>query len=136
MYPNEETNTFESKMKKMEFYGNVYAYYLSVRKVRLEDAERISAKSLELRPGEASFLDTYGWIFYQQGKFEKAKELIELAIVKNGQNADATLYEHLGDVYFKLINESKALENWKIALSKDPKNEQIIKKIKTKQIDE
>jgi predicted negative regulator of RcsB-dependent stress response len=56
--------------------------------------------------------------------------------VKNGQNADATLYEHLGDVYFKLKNESKALENWKIALSKDPKNEQIIKKIKTKQIDE
>lgn len=115
---------------------NNYAYYLSVRKVRLEDAEKISAKSLEIRPGEASFLDTYGWIFYQQGKFEKAKELIELAILKNGQNADATLYEHLGDVYFKLKNESKALENWKIALSKDPKNEQIIKKIKTKQIDE
>lgn len=115
---------------------NNYAYYLSVRKLRLEDAEKFSAKSLEIRPDEASFLDTYGWIFYQQGKFERAKELIERAILINGQNADATLYEHLGDVYFKLKNESKALENWNIGLTKDPKNEQILKKIKNKQIDE
>lgn len=115
---------------------NNYAYYLSLRKVRLNEAEKFSAKSLELRPGEATFLDTYGWIFYQQGKYDKAKELIELAILKNGENADATLYEHLGDIYFKLKNETKALENWNIALTKEPNNNSLLKKIKTKQIDE
>ena len=66
----------------------------------------------------------------------KAKELIELAILKNGENADATLYEHLGDIYFKLKNETKALENWNIALTKEPNNNSLLKKIKTKQIDE
>ncbi|RYZ23415.1 MAG: tetratricopeptide repeat protein, partial [Sphingobacteriales bacterium] len=39
---------------------NNYSYYLSVRGQRLNDAERMSKKSLELRPGEATFLDTYG----------------------------------------------------------------------------
>lgn len=131
--------SFDEALKLMPDNATVlnnYAYYLSVRKVRLDEAEKFSAKSLELRPGEATFLDTYGWVFYQKGNYEKAKELIELAIFKNGENADATLYEHLGDIYFKLKNETKALENWNTALTKDPKNEQIIKKIKTKQIDE
>lgn len=113
---------------------NNYAYYLSVRNVRLEDAEKYSAKSLQLRPGEATFLDTYGWIFYQQGKYEKARELIQQAIDKNGKNADATLYEHLGDVYFKLNDVEKAVQNWMKAKEKDPLNEQLERKIKTKKL--
>lgn len=113
---------------------NNYAYYLSVRKARLEDAEKFSAKSLELRPGEATFLDTYGWIFYQQGKYEKAKELIQQAIDKNGKDADATLYEHLGDVFFKQNNVEKAIENWNKAKVKDPSNEKLELKIKNKKL--
>jgi tetratricopeptide (TPR) repeat protein len=113
---------------------NNYAYYLSVRKERLADAEKFSARSLQIRPGEATFLDTYGWIFYQQGKYERAKELIQQAIDKNGNDADATLYEHLGDVYFKLNNLDKALQNWKLAKQKDPVNEQLDLKIKNKKL--
>lgn len=115
---------------------NNYAYYLSVRKVRLEDAEKYSKKSLELKPGEPTFLDTYGWIFYQQGKYEKARELIDEAIKKNGKEADATLYEHLGDVYYKLGNINDALKNWNIAQEKDAQNEILNSKIKNKKIDE
>lgn len=113
---------------------NNYAYYLSVRKEKLDAAEKYSAKSLQIRPGEATFLDTYGWIFYQQGKYEKAKELILQAIEKNGSDADATLHEHLGDVYFKLNNTDKALEHWKIAKLKDPSNSQLDLKIKNKKL--
>lgn len=135
----EADKSFEEALKLMPDNATVlnnYAYYLSVRKVRLEDAEKYSAKSLELRPGEATFLDTYGWIFYQQGKYEKAKELIEEAIEKNGANADATLYEHLGDVHFKLNNLAEAIKNWTIALEKEPNNDELQRKIKNKRIDE
>lgn len=135
----EADKSFEEALRLMPDNATVlnnYAYYLSVRKVRLEDAEKYSAKSLELRPGEATFLDTYGWIFYQQGKYEKAKELIEEAIRKNGANADATLYEHLGDVQFKLNNVAEALKNWTIALEKEPNNDELQRKIKNKRIDE
>jgi tetratricopeptide (TPR) repeat protein len=115
---------------------NNYAYYLSVRKERLDDALRYSEKSLQIRPGEATFLDTYGWICFQMAQYEKAKEYIQQAIDKNGTQADATLYEHLGDVYYKLNQLDKALINWRLAQTKDPNNERILQKIKQKKIDE
>lgn len=113
---------------------NNYAYYLSVRGARLDDAEQFSKKSLELRPGEATFLDTYGWIFYQQGKYQRAKELIQQAIDKSGQDTDATLYEHLGDIYYKLNDVDKAVLYWQKAKEKEPLNEAIDQKIRNRKL--
>ncbi|MBS1783474.1 MAG: tetratricopeptide repeat protein [Bacteroidetes bacterium] len=112
---------------------NNYAYYLSLRGVRLEDAERMSKKSLDLRPNEATFMDTYGWILYKQGKLELAKDYILKAIGHN-PNADGTVWEHLGDVYFKLGDVEKAVESWKRAKSKGTENIIIDKKISDRKI--
>jgi Tfp pilus assembly protein PilF len=102
--------------------------------VRLEEAEKMSKRSLELRPDEGTFLDTYGWILYRMGKFEKAKEYIEKAISLAKGEADGTLYEHLGDVYYKLNNVDKAVENWKKAQGKETDNPELDKKIKDKKL--
>lgn len=107
---------------------NNYAYYLSLRKEKLNDAERMSKKSLMLMPESKSFLDTYGWILYQQGKFNEAKEYIERAIKAAGDD-DATLLDHLGDIYFQLGDKTKALELWKSAKLKGADNPFIQKKI-------
>ena len=112
---------------------NNYAYYLSERGIRLDDAEKMSKESLELRPGEATFLDTYGWILYKQGKYEGAKKYIEDALKANPE-ADGTLWEHLGDIYFKLGDANKAVENWKKAKEKGTENTQIDKKIQDRKI--
>lgn len=108
---------------------NNYAYYLSLRKIRLNDAEKMSKKSLKLQPDFKSYLDTYGWILFQQGKYNEAKTFIEKAILQVDDN-DATLYDHLGDIYFKLNNVEKAIENWKKALKQEPDNLLIQRKIK------
>lgn len=113
---------------------NNYAYYLSVRKTRLDDAERFSRRSLELRPGEATFLDTYGWIFYQQGKYEKAREQLQKAITQSGDDTDATLLEHMGDIYFKLNDIEHAVLYWQKAKQKDPTNEELEFKIRNKKL--
>lgn len=115
---------------------NNYAYYLSLRKTRLKDAERYSAKSLLLKPDEPTFLDTYGWIFYQQGIYEKALQLIQKAVSLEGPNADATLLEHLGDAYFKSGSPEKAVEQWKKAAILDPRNQKIQQKIKDRKTDD
>lgn len=107
---------------------NNYSYYLSVRKQRLEYAEKMSKKTLELQPGEATFLDTYGWILFQQGKYELAKKYIEDALKANPE-ADGTLWEHLGDVYFKLNLTEKAVEYWIKAKERGTENKDIDKKI-------
>jgi tetratricopeptide (TPR) repeat protein len=112
---------------------NNYAYYLSVRGVRLPDAERMSKESLNIRPGEATFLDTYGWILYKQAKYEQAKQYIEDAVKANPE-ADGTLWEHLGDIYYKLGDVPKAVSYWIKAKEKGTENLQIDKKIQDKTI--
>ena len=75
----------------------------------------MSKKSLELRPEEATFLDTYGWILYRQGNFLKARDMVERAVKLMGDKADATLFDHLGNICFQLNEKEKAIEYWKKA---------------------
>jgi tetratricopeptide (TPR) repeat protein len=107
---------------------NNYAYYLSLRKTKLDDAERMSKKSLELMPESKSFLDTYGWILYQQGKYTEAKSYMDRALKANGEE-DPTLLEHMGDIYYKLNDKSKAVDYWKKAQMKGESNPTLLKKI-------
>lgn len=108
---------------------NNYAYYLSERGLRLDDAEKMSKKALELRPNEGTYLDTYGWILYKKGDLKGAKTYIQKAIDLNGANADATLYDHLGNVLYKLNEKEKATEAWKKAKEKGSDDKNIDKKI-------
>ncbi len=108
---------------------NNYAYFLSERAVRLDDAEKMSKKSLDLKPGEANYLDTYGWIMYKKGDYEKAKVFVKRAIELFGDRADAPLFDHLGNIYYKLNNKDKAIINWKLAKEKGTDDPEIDKKI-------
>lgn len=113
---------------------NNYSYYLSVRGIRLDDAEKMSKHSLELRPGEATFLDTYGWILYKEAKYDQAKEYIQKAVDANGPDADGTLFEHLGDVYYKLNDKERAILYWQKAKEKGTDNPLIDKKIQERKL--
>lgn len=108
---------------------NNYSYFLSERGEKLDKAKAMSEKSLLLRQNETTFLDTYGWILYKMGDYEKAKENIEKAIANKDRKADGTIYDHLGDVYYKLKDKAKALENWKIAKEKGVAGPVLDKKI-------
>jgi Tfp pilus assembly protein PilF len=108
---------------------NNYSYYLSERGKNLDEAERMSKKSLELQPDQATFLDTYGWILYKKGNYLKAKDYIEKAINMSGAKADATLYDHMGNICYKLNEKDKAVEYWKKAKEKGADGLLIDKKI-------
>ncbi len=111
---------------------NNYSYYLSLRGENLDEAEKMSAKSLKLRPDEATFLDTYGWILYKQGKYEEAKTYILKAIESNKESPDPTLWEHLGDIEYKLGNKQQAVEHWKTASLKGESSDSLQQKINEK----
>ena len=119
------------KIKEEATTLNNYAYYLSLRNERLNDALKMSKRSLELRPKTPTFLDTYGWILYKQGKYEKAKEYIEKAIEGEG---DPDVLEHLGDIYFKLNDVAKANEYWQRAQKIGGGSELLEKKIRDGQL--
>ena len=90
---------------------NNYAYYLSLRNVKLDRAEEMSKKSNELERDNASYNDTYGWILFAQGKYAEAKLWLEKAVA-NGASNNAVILEHLGDVEYKLNNSQAALDYW------------------------
>jgi tetratricopeptide (TPR) repeat protein len=107
---------------------NNYAYYLSLRKQKLETAEKYSKRSLEISPNNVSYLDTYGWILFQEGKYETAKTYFEKALDKGGLSRPA-ITEHYGDVLFKLNQVDKAVEYWKKSKELGNKSEILNKKI-------
>lgn len=115
---------------------NNYSYYLSIRKERLAYAEKLAKKAIELSPSIGSYQDTYGWIMYQLKNYAKAKQYVQKAIELNTPNADATLYDHLGDIEFQLGNIKEAEENWKIAKQKGMQSDELDNKLKNKRINE
>ncbi len=110
---------------------NNYAYYLSVVKKDLVRAESMSAQTIKAYPENVSFLDTYAWIFFQQGNYTLALIYIEQAMNSGGKD-NPIVVEHYGDILFKNDRIEEAVELWKTSLSMGNKTEKLLKKIATK----
>lgn len=92
---------------------NNFAYRLANEKMDLDLAESLIAQVVLRAPSESQFLDTYGWVLFQKGEYEKAKSEFESAYAYNTK--DEVILEHLGDVYFKLNDVEKAILWWEKA---------------------
>ncbi len=111
---------------------NNYAYSLAERGIRLEEALKMSKKSLEVDSLNGSYLDTLGWIYFQLGNYVLAEKYVKLSI-KHG-SASSEVLEHMGDIYFKLNNKELALDFWSKALEKNSSNKKLENKIKKGEI--
>lgn len=111
---------------------NNYAYYLSVRKKNLEKAEKYSRRSNEIAPNNRSYIDTYGWILYQLGKYSEAEIWLGRATKMGVKNP--VILEHYGDVLFKLNKIEEALYYWKEAKANGKDSELLDKKITDKKL--
>lgn len=107
--------------------NNNYAYSLSERGERLDEALRMVKISLVADPDNPSYLDTIGWVYFKMGNYSDAKKYLEKAIEIGGERS--VMLDHLGDVLFKLgdINQAKLL--WQKALDLDSTNITIKAKI-------
>lgn len=127
---------FEAYEKALEanpaniYVMNNYAYYLSEKNQNLKKAESLSAKTIEKEPKNSTYLDTYAWIFYQQGNYSLAKFYMERAIDNMDKKLDnGVMYEHYGDILLKSGNEKKALEMWQKAYETENKSDALKLKI-------
>ncbi len=99
---------------------NNYAYYLSLQKKKLKKAAEMSKKTVEKAPDNATYLDTYGWILYLQGKAQQAKPYFKHAMLYGGRDSKvilehyATVLEALGEndlaKSFRMLAEQKKEE--------------------------
>jgi tetratricopeptide (TPR) repeat protein len=106
---------------------NNYAYNLSTRGQDLTKALEMSKRAVRKEPGNPSYLDTMGWIYFMLKDYKSAREYIERAVAVNGSNS--VLLEHLGDVHNALKDTQKAVYFWKKALELNKGNKQLEDKI-------
>ena len=110
---------------------NNYSYYLALEGKNLDKAEKMSAHTVELEPGNATYLDTYAWVLFKKGSYTEAKFIIERAI-DNMEDPSGVILEHYGDILYKNGDIEGALEEWKKALDKDDHSKNLEEKIEKK----
>ncbi len=106
---------------------NNYAYFLSVRGERLNEALEMAERAISFEPENAAYLDTIGWIHFKLGNYEEARSYIQKAV--DTGDASAEVYEHLGDVYRELGDDENAKLWWSRAFEIDPEREHLKERI-------
>lgn len=106
---------------------NNYSYSMAERGIQLQRSLEMAKRAVEQQPENQSYLDTIGWVYFKLGNYTEAEKWIKKAIEKG--NASAVLYEHLGDVYARMNDTERALEQWNIALKLDANNAALKEKI-------
>lgn len=112
---------------------NYLAYMWSEKNQHLDRALEFSHRALRQDPENGAFLDTLGWIFFQQGRYQDALSPLQKAAELIPD--DATVAEHLGDLYNKLNQPVQALKFWSSAFQLDSKNDAVAKKLRAHGLD-
>ena len=77
---------------------NLQAYSWALRKIRLDEAAEYSARALAIVPQDVSFIDTQAYIFYLQGNYMGAADLIK-SIPHDVFVANPEMAYHAGIIY-------------------------------------
>ncbi|MEY2407771.1 MAG: hypothetical protein QOF48_441 [Verrucomicrobiota bacterium] len=107
---------------------NYLGYMWADRGENLQEAREMIEKAVRLEPKNSAFLDSLAWVLFKLDKPQEALRYIQKAI-ENNEEPDATLYEHLGDIFSALHKTDQAHQAFQKAYSLDP-NEQIQRKLK------
>jgi tetratricopeptide (TPR) repeat protein len=76
---------------------NFLGYAYAEQGVRLDEAEKLVRRALEIKPRSGHVLDSLGWVLFRRGDHGQAVEVLERAESLAGP--EATILEHLGDAY-------------------------------------
>jgi len=112
---------------------NNYAYFLSLRNERLDEAENLVKRALKNEPDNPSYLDTYGWILFQKKNYSEAISQLKMALKETPKNPE--ILEHLGDALYKSGDTAGAQVQWKKALDSKGSDADLERKINKGSID-
>lgn len=110
---------------------NNYSYYLSLTKKNLTKALEMSTKAVDLEPNNSTYIDTKGWVLFQMGEYEKAREVLRNAIAKSGSTS-AVINEHYGDALYKTGNKENAYIYWMKAKEIGEGSDRLDEKLRTR----
>ena len=80
------------------------------------------SRAVELDPQNGAYLDSLGWVYYQQNRLDQAADYLQRAVQRISK--DPTIHDHLGDVYFKQGKIREAVAQWENSLKEVESNSQ------------
>ncbi len=101
---------------------NALGYTLLVHTDRLDEADKLVSKALQLTPDDPAVVDSMGWLRFRQGRPQDALPLLQKAYA---QFPDAEVAAHLGEVLWALGNKEQAHSLLTQASKTDPDNVQL-----------
>jgi tetratricopeptide (TPR) repeat protein len=110
---------------------NYLGYMLAERGDRLDEAVSLVERALTIDPGNGSYLDSLGWAYVQQKRFDKAEPLLRQAADQLPGNS--VVQDHFGDLLWAIGRRQEATAAWRRALDGD--REQIDVKTVEKKLD-
>ncbi|MCP4132668.1 MAG: tetratricopeptide repeat protein [bacterium] len=130
-------DTVESLKKAIEYNPqsarahNYLGYLYAERGIHIEQSLSLVRRALEIDPENGAYLDSLGWVYFQQKKFKLALEKLLKAerLLDKSKSSDAVVYDHIGDTYREMNQSQKALEYWEKSI-KIEKSQKIQDKIK------
>ena len=101
-----------------EIYNSL-GYIFADHDYRLPEALEYIRKAVELDPENGAIADSYAWVLFKLKRYEEAKKEILRAIELLGEDIDATITDHAGDIFFALGDKAAAREYWDKAMKLD-----------------
>ena len=111
---------------------NYLGYMWVDRGINLEEGGELIKRAVALDPDEGAYLDSLGWYYFKSRKYDEALAKLKQAF-DHTQPEDATIDEHLGDVYAARHELAQATAMWKKALALDPTNKGLAGKLEKAQ---
>ncbi|MBW1723228.1 MAG: tetratricopeptide repeat protein [Deltaproteobacteria bacterium] len=107
----------DKKPDSMVAANNIAFYYAEYAptKENLSKAERLIIPFLEKHPDTGNLLDTVAWVYYRQGKYEKARDL--MARIPEREAGIPIFNYHLGMINLKMGKQERAGEYLSRALN-------------------
>jgi tetratricopeptide (TPR) repeat protein len=93
---------------------NYLGYMFADRNLRLQEANELISRALEMEPHNGAFLDSLGWVKFRLGQLEEAENYLRLAVQRVSR--DAIVHDHLGDVNFQQGKLREAIVQWERSL--------------------
>ncbi|MCP3963825.1 MAG: tetratricopeptide repeat protein [bacterium] len=80
----------------------------------LGEAASLILRAVAIEPDNGAYVDSLGWVYFQLGRYEEARGHLEWAarLIPD----DATIFEHLGDLYVVLDDVERARSSYRQAL--------------------
>src|SRR5260370_17402623 len=108
---------------------NYLGYMWAEGGVNLDRAAEMLNRAVKQEPKNGAYVDSLGWVYYQQGKLDLAEQYLTDAAHLLPRNA--TVQQHLGDVFAKRGDVHRALDLYRAALTLEPDAKDQVK-LKTK----